>query len=110
MRARPTRGPTSSRYRREHDGQDPIVDDEGLTIYYITDRFSLLQDLVVATRPDLASPFSEPTIVPLSLGPGVGEYGGDLSDDGMTMQLSIHLGAPPLVTNVCLSTRECEAR
>jgi hypothetical protein len=47
-----------------------------------------------------------PTKVPLGLNPGVGEYGADMSADGLTMALSIHLGAP-LKTNVFLSTRSC---
>ncbi|HUS32459.1 MAG TPA: hypothetical protein VMZ53_28355 [Kofleriaceae bacterium] len=85
---------------------EPTIDDDGLTIYYASDAFEPAQDLVVATRPDLASPFSTPTKVPLSLNPGVGEYGADISADGLWMELSIHLGAP-MNTNVWLSSRVC---
>jgi hypothetical protein len=84
----------------------PAIDDGGLTLYYISDAFEAAQDLVVATRRDLASPFGTPSKVPLALNPGVGEYGADISADGLWMELSIHLGAP-LMTNVWLSTRSC---
>lgn len=85
---------------------EPTIDDGGLTLYYISNMFEAPQDLVIATRSALSLPFGPPTKVPLGLGAGVGEYGADMSADGLTMELSIHLGAPQK-TNVFLSTRTC---
>jgi hypothetical protein len=85
---------------------EPTLEPDELTIYFVSDMFEAPQDLVVATRPDKTSPFGTATKVPLGLALGIGEYGADISADGLTMELSIHAGAP-LKTNVFLSTRSC---
>jgi hypothetical protein len=90
------------------DDGNPFLDVDGLTIYFVTSRFEAQGDLAVATRPDLMSPFSTPTILQdVQFGPGVGEYGADMSDDGKTMILSIHW-EPPLKSNLFISTRACQ--
>ena len=85
---------------------EPTLENDELTMYFISDMFEAPQDLVIAKRPDKASPFGPPTKVPLGLALGVGEYGADISADGLTMELSIHAGAP-LKTNVFLASRSC---